>query len=132
MAKLKRCLDKNNSEFLTIKINGLPNDDRFLRIFRLVTILDVYVGGDNIPPANQWHEVWRFLARLQRDVDNLLNERADLAEHVVKFSWTSDKRPPEADHLGLAREKGGKGVAGSLDYHRISSIGELRHGPHAR
>jgi hypothetical protein len=49
-------------------------------------------------------------------------------EHVVKFSWTSDKRPPEADHLRLAREKGVKGVAGLLGYHRITSIEELRHG----
>ena len=49
-------------------------------------------------------------------------------EHVVKFSWTSDKRPPEADHLRLAREKGVKGVAELLGYHRITSIEELRHG----
>lgn len=45
-----------------------------------------------------------------------------------KFLWTFDKRPPEADHLRLARERGVKGVAGLLGYHRITSIKELRHG----
>ncbi len=51
----------------------------------------------------------------------------DLA-HVVKFSWTSDKRSPEADHLRSAREKGVKGVAKLLSYHRITSIDEIREG----
>ncbi len=51
----------------------------------------------------------------------------DLA-HVVKFSWTSDKRSPEADHLRSAREKGVKGVAKLLSYHRITSIDEIRDG----
>ncbi|KAL9124715.1 MAG: hypothetical protein Q9217_005981 [Psora testacea] len=50
------------------------------------------------------------------------------SEHVVKFSWTSDKRPPEADHLRLARERGVNGVAKLLGYHRITSINEMREG----
>jgi hypothetical protein len=54
--------------------------------------------------------------------------RSTDGKHVVKFSWTSDKRPPEADHLRLARKKGVKGVAGLLGYHRITSIEELRYG----
>ncbi|MCJ1251832.1 hypothetical protein MMC30_009070 [Trapelia coarctata] len=54
--------------------------------------------------------------------------RSKDGDHVVKFSWTSDKRPPEADHLRLAREKGVQGVAGLLGYHRITSIERLRHG----
>lgn len=50
------------------------------------------------------------------------------SEHVVKFSWTSDKRPPEADHLRLARERGVDGVAKLPGYHRITSINEMREG----
>lgn len=45
---------------------------------------------------------------------------------VVKFSWTSDKRPPEADHLRLAREKGVEGIAKLIGYRCITSISELR------
>jgi hypothetical protein len=52
--------------------------------------------------------------------------RSKDSEYVVKFSWTSDKRPPEANHLRLAREKGVKGVAKLLGYHRITSIDEMR------
>ena len=48
--------------------------------------------------------------------------------NVVKFSWTSDKRPPEADHLRLAREKGVEGIAKLIGYQRITSISELRSG----
>lgn len=48
--------------------------------------------------------------------------------NVVKFSWTSDKRPPEADHLRLAREKGVEGIAKLIGYQRITSISELRKG----
>ena len=47
---------------------------------------------------------------------------------VVKFSWTSDKRPPEADHLRLACEKGGGGIAKLVGYQRIISVSELRSG----
>lgn len=45
---------------------------------------------------------------------------------VVKFSWTFDKRPPEADHLRLTREKGVEGIARLIEYQRITSISELR------
>ncbi len=48
--------------------------------------------------------------------------------NVVKFSWTSDKRPPEADHLRLAREKGVEGIAKLIGYQRVTSINELRCG----
>ena len=48
--------------------------------------------------------------------------------HVIKFSWTSDKRPPEADHLRLARKKGVKGVASLLGHRQITSIEEMRKG----
>ena len=48
--------------------------------------------------------------------------------NVIKFSWTSDKRPPEADHLRLAREKGVEGIARLIGYQRITSISELRSG----
>ena len=48
--------------------------------------------------------------------------------NVVKFSWTSDKRPPEADHLQLAREKGVEGIAKLIGYQHITSISKLRSG----
>ena len=48
--------------------------------------------------------------------------------NVVKFSWTSDKRKPEAEHLRLAREKGVRGIANLLGYQRITSIQDLRKG----
>lgn len=49
-------------------------------------------------------------------------------EHVVKFSWTSDKRSSEADHLRLTHKKSVQEVAELLDYHHIISIKQLRHG----
>ena len=48
--------------------------------------------------------------------------------NVVKFSWTSDKRPPEVDHLRLAREKDVEGIAKLTGYQGITSISELRSG----
>lgn len=47
---------------------------------------------------------------------------------VVKFSWTSDKRPSEAKYLILARERGVTGVANLPGHHQITSIKELRSG----
>lgn len=49
-------------------------------------------------------------------------------EKVVKFSWTSDKRPPESKLLRLACERGVDGVARLLCHHRITSINEMREG----
>ena len=77
--------------------------------------------------------------RLQLELDPIAKQRAIVCrgtscfrskdqKHVVKFSWTSDKRPPEADLLRLARERGVKGVAELLGYHRITSIAEMRRG----
>ena len=48
--------------------------------------------------------------------------------NVVKFSWTSDKRAPEADHLRLASERGVEGIAKLIGYQCITSISELRSG----
>ena len=77
--------------------------------------------------------------KLQLERDPLVVQRAIVcrgtncfrtkdAEYVVKFSWTSDKRPPEADLLRLAQQKGVEGVARLLGYHRITSIKEMRDG----
>lgn len=77
--------------------------------------------------------------RLQLERDPIVIQRAIVcrgtncyrtkdSEHVVKFSWTSDKRPPEAAHLRLARKRGVKGVARLLGHHRITSIEEMRDG----
>ena len=56
--------------------------------------------------------------------------------YVVKFSWTSDKRKPEAYLLRLARERGVEGIAKLFGDYRISSIADIREGltfakPHA-
>ena len=56
--------------------------------------------------------------------------------YVVKFSWTSDKRQPEADLLRLARERGVEGIAKLFGDDHITSIADIREGltfakPHA-
>ncbi|KAF5137914.1 hypothetical protein E5D57_001693 [Metarhizium anisopliae] len=48
---------------------------------------------------------------------------------VVKYSWTSDMRPPEADLLNKANERGVKGLARVVGYHEeVTSISKLREG----
>ncbi|KAM4061752.1 kinase [Hirsutella rhossiliensis] len=48
--------------------------------------------------------------------------------YVVKFSWTSDRRKPEADLLRLARQRGVEGIAELIGHRRIISINEMRSG----
>ncbi|KAL8788263.1 MAG: hypothetical protein Q9213_001783 [Squamulea squamosa] len=48
--------------------------------------------------------------------------------YVVKFSWVSDKRRPEADLLRLARRRGVEGVAKLFGHHHITSIADMRKG----
>ncbi|KAH7038964.1 FunK1 protein kinase [Macrophomina phaseolina] len=48
--------------------------------------------------------------------------------HVAKFSWTSDRREPEADLLRLARQRGVEGIARLIGRRRITSINEMRSG----
>jgi len=48
--------------------------------------------------------------------------------YVVKFSWVSAKRRPEADLLRLARERKVEGVARLFAHHRITSIADVREG----
>ncbi|KAL7791946.1 serine/threonine-protein kinase Sgk2 [Trichoderma ceciliae] len=46
---------------------------------------------------------------------------------VVKFSWTSSMRPPEADLLNRARERGVRGLAKVVGYYEeVTSIRKLR------
>ncbi|KAI4153240.1 MAG: hypothetical protein L6R39_001622 [Caloplaca ligustica] len=45
---------------------------------------------------------------------------------VVKFSWTSDRRPPEANLLIMAHERGVTGLAELVGHHRVTSIAEMR------
>jgi hypothetical protein len=49
-------------------------------------------------------------------------------KHVVKLSWPSDLRPPEAGYLRRARDHGVEGVAKLLGCRDITSIKELRNG----
>ncbi|KJZ69252.1 hypothetical protein HIM_11355 [Hirsutella minnesotensis 3608] len=52
---------------------------------------------------------------------------ADEFDRVVKFSWTSSMRPPEADLLDKANERGVKGLAKVVGYHEeVTSISKLR------
>ncbi|KAG8411499.1 hypothetical protein J3458_015556 [Metarhizium acridum] len=50
-------------------------------------------------------------------------------DRVVKYSWTSNMRPPEADLLNKANERGVKGLARVVGYHEeVTSISKLREG----
>lgn len=49
-------------------------------------------------------------------------------KQVVKFSWTSNRRPCESGLLRLAHERGVKGVAGLVGYQRVTTIDEMRSG----
>ncbi|KAL9028328.1 MAG: hypothetical protein Q9196_003289 [Gyalolechia fulgens] len=82
--------------------------------------------------------------RLQLDPDPIASQRAIVCRgtscfrartpssedlrYVVKFSWVSDKRRPEADLLRLARKRGVEGVAKLFGHHRITSIADMREG----
>ncbi|KAL1956480.1 hypothetical protein VTO42DRAFT_7278 [Malbranchea cinnamomea] len=48
--------------------------------------------------------------------------------YVTDFSWTSDRRKPEADLLRLANRKGVKGIATLVGHRFITSISEMRSG----
>ncbi|PHH88324.1 hypothetical protein CDD83_7692 [Cordyceps sp. RAO-2017] len=48
--------------------------------------------------------------------------------YVAKFSWTSDRRKPEADLLRLARQKGAEGIAELIGHRRMTSLNEMRSG----
>ncbi|KAL7893021.1 serine/threonine-protein kinase Sgk2 [Trichoderma sp. SZMC 28014] len=50
-------------------------------------------------------------------------------DRVVKYSWTSSMRPPEADLLTKANERGVKGLAKVVGYQEeVTSISKLREG----
>ena len=54
--------------------------------------------------------------------------RAEDYGYVVKFSWTSDLRPPEPDLLEKARERGVKGIAKVFGHHCITKVADMREG----
>lgn len=47
---------------------------------------------------------------------------------VVKFSWTSDLRPPEAELLQKANDRGVKGLAKLVGHDKVTSVKKLRRG----
>ncbi|KAL7963104.1 serine/threonine-protein kinase Sgk2 [Trichoderma compactum] len=51
---------------------------------------------------------------------------ADEFDRVVKFSWVPNVRPPEADLLNKANNRGVKGLAKVVGYHEVTSISKLR------
>nr|KMM71664.1 hypothetical protein CPAG_07967 [Coccidioides posadasii RMSCC 3488] len=53
---------------------------------------------------------------------------SDNWSYITKFSWTSDRRKPEADLLRLANQKGVKGIATLVGHWSITSIKEMRSG----
>lgn len=54
--------------------------------------------------------------------------RSKDGKKVVKLSWPSNLRPPEADHLRRARDSGVTGVATLFGHHDITSVEEMRGG----
>ncbi|KAK0709610.1 hypothetical protein B0T26DRAFT_814228 [Lasiosphaeria miniovina] len=48
--------------------------------------------------------------------------------YVAKFSWVSDKRKLEVEHLTLAEERGVEGVAKLVAHRQITTIADLRDG----
>ena len=48
--------------------------------------------------------------------------------NVVKFSWTSDQRRPEAELLQIAHDRGVEGIAHLVGYQPITTIDKLRSG----
>ncbi|KAK2812984.1 hypothetical protein FQN50_001005 [Emmonsiellopsis sp. PD_5] len=47
---------------------------------------------------------------------------------VTKFSWTSDRRKPEADLLTLANQRGVEGIARLVNHQSITNIKDMRRG----
>ncbi|KAL8978915.1 MAG: hypothetical protein Q9177_006274, partial [Variospora cf. flavescens] len=96
----------------------LDNKGRFVTISKDETGLENRMRLDKAPFVKQRAVVCRGTTCFRS---------SDLAT-VVKFSWTSDMRTPEAVHLRLASEKGVEGMAKLIGYQRITSISELRSG----
>ncbi|EER27791.1 hypothetical protein CPC735_031270 [Coccidioides posadasii C735 delta SOWgp] len=48
--------------------------------------------------------------------------------HVTKFSWTSDRRKPEANLLRLANQKGVEGIARLVSHCSVTSMEDMRSG----
>ena len=99
------------------------DDDPFITVVEDVTGKERRLQLEPVPIAYQRAIVCRgtscFRARTPSSKD---------LQYVVKFSWVSDKRRPEADLLRLARERGVQGVAKLLGHHRITSIADMREG----
>ncbi|UKZ74972.1 hypothetical protein TrVFT333_002642 [Trichoderma virens FT-333] len=111
-------------------INDEP--DKFIQIIMFVTI--------PVKPR-----VMKRKQKLELDSDPIAHQRAIVcrgtscfrakdinateSNTVVKFSWTSSLRPPEADLLSKAQERGVKGLARMVGYcEEVISISKLREG----
>ncbi|KAI4196202.1 MAG: hypothetical protein LQ350_006695 [Teloschistes chrysophthalmus] len=97
--------------------------DQFITVVEDTTGKERRLQLDPIPVAHQraivCHGTSCFRARTPSSED---------LRNVVKFSWVSDKRRPEADLLRLARERGVEGVAKLFGHYRITSIADMREG----
>lgn len=97
--------------------------DQFITVVEDMTGKERRLQLEPVPIAHQRAIVCRgtscFRARTPSSED---------LRYVVKFSWVSDKRRPEADLLRLARERGVEGVAKLFGHHRITSIADMREG----
>ncbi|KAL9585487.1 MAG: hypothetical protein Q9203_004230 [Teloschistes exilis] len=97
--------------------------DQFITVVEDTTVKERRLQLDPIPIAHQRAIVCRgtscFRARTPSSED---------LRYVVKFSWVSDKRRPEADLLRLARKRGVEGVGKLFGHHRITSIADMRGG----
>ncbi len=97
--------------------------DQFITIVEDATGKERRLQLQSVPIAYQRATVSRgtscFRARTLNSKD---------LRYVVKFSWVSDKRRPEADLLRLARERGVKGVAKLFGHYHVTSIADMREG----
>ena len=96
--------------------------DRFIRIINEATGEEQRLKLELDPVAIQRAIVCRGTCCFRATVPGVKSQ------YVVKFSWTSDQRPPEADLLRLARKRGVKGIAQLYGHKKIATIAEMRKG----
>lgn len=105
----------NNEELGLGTFTELNDTGRFITISRDATGKENRIRLDEAPFVKQRAVIYRGTTCFR------ISDQAN----VVRSSWTSDKRPPEADHLRLAHEKGAEGIVKLIGDQCITSISEL-------
>ncbi|KAM5499615.1 hypothetical protein McanMca71_006189 [Microsporum canis] len=101
--------------FTTLNANG----DRTITINSAGNTEEIVLRLHSTPLCSQY-------AIVCRGTSCFLTNGGDTVEGVAKFSWTSDKRQPEADLLQLACQRGVQGIAKVIGYRTITTIADLR------